>query len=420
MELNLAPRLNIITGDNGLGKSFLLDVAWFVNTGSWPRDINPTISGGLVARPKPGTEGKITRSYKALEEGEKAVTWVGNFVYDLQKWKFPYIGDVKRFPTIYMMADGSAAIWDPLRNFNDLSLFVSETKDRPWAFVFSQEELWRGKEDANRRKLIQGLVSDWANWQKEKGEKFLLLERLLQALSPDQSKPFKVGNLIRIDVNDMQDMPTLIMDYGVEVAIVHAAAGIRRILSLAYVLVWWWEEHRRAATLYNTDPSEELTFLLDEVECHLHPSWQRKIVPALLEAVKELSKDISVQLIATTHSPLVMASLEPHFDARMDKWFDLDLDRDNGSKPEVKLTDRPFRKYGDAESWLHSRAFDLSSTRSIEGESLLREAKKLMDQTAPSSEEVKLMHQRLVDSLDAMDEFLDYWRLFWRRKEGEE
>ena len=29
MEMQLAPRLNLITGDNGLGKSFLLDVAWW-------------------------------------------------------------------------------------------------------------------------------------------------------------------------------------------------------------------------------------------------------------------------------------------------------------------------------------------------------------------------------------------------------
>ena len=28
MALDLAPRMNLITGDNGLGKSFLLDVAW--------------------------------------------------------------------------------------------------------------------------------------------------------------------------------------------------------------------------------------------------------------------------------------------------------------------------------------------------------------------------------------------------------
>ncbi len=38
MELDLAPRLNLLTGDNGLGKSFLLDVAWWAMTRRWPRD----------------------------------------------------------------------------------------------------------------------------------------------------------------------------------------------------------------------------------------------------------------------------------------------------------------------------------------------------------------------------------------------
>lgn len=34
MKLDLAPRLNLITGDNGLGKSFLLDAAWWALTGT--------------------------------------------------------------------------------------------------------------------------------------------------------------------------------------------------------------------------------------------------------------------------------------------------------------------------------------------------------------------------------------------------
>ena len=37
MEMHLSERLNIITGDNGLGKSFLLDVAWWALTGTWAR-----------------------------------------------------------------------------------------------------------------------------------------------------------------------------------------------------------------------------------------------------------------------------------------------------------------------------------------------------------------------------------------------
>lgn len=38
LELELAPRLNLITGDNGLGKSFLLDVMWWALTQTWARE----------------------------------------------------------------------------------------------------------------------------------------------------------------------------------------------------------------------------------------------------------------------------------------------------------------------------------------------------------------------------------------------
>src|SRR5690349_3238269 len=38
-EMGLAPRLNLITGDNGLGKSCLLDVAWWALTRTWARNV---------------------------------------------------------------------------------------------------------------------------------------------------------------------------------------------------------------------------------------------------------------------------------------------------------------------------------------------------------------------------------------------
>ena len=43
LSMELAPRLNLITGDNGLGKSFLLDVAWWAMTRRWPHDLNGKI-----------------------------------------------------------------------------------------------------------------------------------------------------------------------------------------------------------------------------------------------------------------------------------------------------------------------------------------------------------------------------------------
>lgn len=35
-HIELGERLNLLTGDNGLGKSFLLDVTWWALTGTWP------------------------------------------------------------------------------------------------------------------------------------------------------------------------------------------------------------------------------------------------------------------------------------------------------------------------------------------------------------------------------------------------
>ena len=52
MELKLGQRLNLITGDNGLGKSFLLDIAWWAITGAWPADVNPAMVSGKKALPR--------------------------------------------------------------------------------------------------------------------------------------------------------------------------------------------------------------------------------------------------------------------------------------------------------------------------------------------------------------------------------
>ena len=35
MALQFGPRLNLLTGDNGLGKTFVLDIAWWALTRTW-------------------------------------------------------------------------------------------------------------------------------------------------------------------------------------------------------------------------------------------------------------------------------------------------------------------------------------------------------------------------------------------------
>jgi hypothetical protein len=69
MKMELARRLNLITGDNGLGKSFLLDIAWWALTRTW---------AGYPARPDPGTKAKSTIGF-AFEGKAKRRVYESSF-----------------------------------------------------------------------------------------------------------------------------------------------------------------------------------------------------------------------------------------------------------------------------------------------------------------------------------------------------
>lgn len=122
--------------------------------------------------------------------------------------------------------------------------------------------------------------------------------------------------------------------------------------------------------MLSENTSNQVVFLIDEVESHLHPKWQRKIIPALLNVVQSLIAGAEVQVLAVTHSPLVMASVETQFSELDDAWFDLDLVQQNNDF-KVEFVKRPFIKLGDFSNWLTGPAFDLKSARSEEAEELV-------------------------------------------------
>jgi predicted ATP-binding protein involved in virulence len=45
--------------------------------------------------------------------------------------------------------------------------------------------------------------------------------------------------------------------------------------------------------------------LIDEIELHLHPAWQRKVIPALKDTFR------NCQFIVTTHSPQIISEVKP-------------------------------------------------------------------------------------------------------------
>jgi hypothetical protein len=61
MHLHFGDRLNLITGGNGLGRSFLPDVAWWALTQRWPAEVNPVLLTGRKALSMPGMLGMIVK-----------------------------------------------------------------------------------------------------------------------------------------------------------------------------------------------------------------------------------------------------------------------------------------------------------------------------------------------------------------------
>jgi hypothetical protein len=407
MELDFGQRLNLITGDNGLGKSFLLDIAWWAMTRKWPSEINPRLTSGKKALPAGDKPSKIGFSFTGKSRTED---YVSSYLPREEAWTGRQGRPANPGLVFYAMADGSFAVWDPARNYWRTQDGV-DVQDRIPAYVFSPSEVWDGLIGKDGKPLCLGLVMDWAGWQKENSSAFESLQAVLKAMSPSDKERLTAGDLTRISLDDARDIPTIRMPYGQDVAVLHASAGMRRVLALAYLLVWTWEEHCKAAKLLREEPTNQVVFLIDEVESHLHPQWQRQIIPALLAVARTLIKKAEVQIITATHSPLVMASIEPLFDTEKDAWFDLDLER-----KKVVLRQRDFEKHGSAAGWLISEAFDLQSGRAIEYEALVKKAATLLEQEHPSFEKIKKMNAQLVDALSPTDDFLFNWRYICSKK----
>ncbi|MGL6225567.1 MAG: AAA family ATPase [Thermoguttaceae bacterium] len=405
MSLDFGDRLNILTGDNGLGKSFLLDIAWWTLTRTWPAQINSQLTSGKMALPRKGKKSTI-----AFDFTTKTTNLVDSCGFDFgsQYWKRAKGRPGMPGLVFYAMSDGSFAAWDPARNYWKTPEDHSAPL-RPPAYVFSPTEVWDGLKTEEGKWLCNGLIRDWATWQAANKETFTNWKKLLKHLSPP-SEEMIPGALTRIDLDDVRDMPTLKMPYGQDVPIVHVSSGMRRVIALAYFLLWGWQEHLYAAEIRGESPSNQVIFLIDEVESHLHPRWQQVIIPTLLSLMKSLHRQAKIQLITATHSPLIMSSVETTFDSAHDAWFDIDF-----KAGDVILEKKAFEKHGDADSWLTSEAFDLRSSRSPESQKLIDEMNELLKKS-PTEQEIHTLHEKICQSFSPTDPFMIRWQYYCDRK----
>lgn len=341
LNLDLAQRLTVLVGDNSAGKTLLLNCLWWALTGEWPLD-----SYGSPQRPW-AESSKVQDAAICVEtdDGKQLISKIEDPVESI--WT-PLPGAGTKDLVIFFQIDGATAIWDPIRSQ------ITSSKDKPTkALYFSQKQLFEGAQPCD------GMVSDWISWKKRPDLRanFETLRRLLstmkengQNLEPGPEK--KIGE---------KEIPTLQLPYG-SVPIIYTSAAVKRVLSICYAILWAWIKHQHLCAQRRAEPVQKLVLLIDEVEAHLHPQWQRTILPAILDVIKHLSsytkqvKPLDIQVVLTTHAPLILASLEMTFEPEFDKIWRLELDEETGKLREYEW---PWRKRGSSRMWLLSDIFGL-------------------------------------------------------------
>jgi hypothetical protein len=389
LRLDPGQRLNLVTGDNGLGKTFLLDVAWWALTQEW------------AERPIIPLDRTVSDVWVKFLVATSAETRPVSAKFDRSsfQWQMPKQLPAMSSLVVYGRVDGSFAVWDPANAILSGSMIPGQRR----SVAFTREDVWNGKPPQ-----IEGLILDVVKWQSrpDKYPAFQTFEKVLRRIGPPDLGDLSLGEPQRLPGQN-REIPTLKHAFGT-VPITYESAGIRRVMTLAYLIVWAWEEHKIQARQAGKKEERQMVIILDEAEAHLHPKWQRVLLPALVGIGADLHEELAVQFIVATHSPLVMASAEPIFDPDKDKLFHLDMT----SEGRVTFNELKFALQGSSDSWLQSDVFGLGFAGSAEAERALRKATEVLERGSASKQEIEDISKELTEHVASEDPFWMRWVLF--------
>lgn len=313
IKLDLGRRLTILIGENGSGKTSILD-GLAIGLGAILTYL-PGVSGISFRKTDIKQENNLKAPYTRVRiEAEKGVTWDRTERRDKSKSTNEQIPTAVGLQSLRKYLDHS--ILDP---FND-----SKTFDLP---MFSYYGVSRALLDVPLRRrefpkaharfeaLEGALVADsrfrsafvwFYNKENEEQRKqrdlkdfgFQLPEleavrKAIISIFPGISNPHIILNPLKF-----------VVDKGSETLdIMQLSDGYKTLLSLVIDLAI----RMALANPQSEKPLEsEAVVLIDEVDLHLHPEWQRRVVGDLLRTFPK------TQFLLTTHSPFIIESINNH------------------------------------------------------------------------------------------------------------
>ena len=204
-----------------------------------------------------------------------------------------------------------------------LDVLVSEMRNCSKGYAWDNFKMFLGKKNRLNKKRIYyvGNYIQFVNYIDNKCEFSEWKDAFVQ---------FKINGIflipIGLDCNVKTDLKSSIQEFYKfyqEAAVFHSFINFSWELSSGETALL-----NIFSRLYSSDcrknKKKVAVFLLDEIDVTLHPEWQRTIINELLKFIKYAFKNKQVQIIMTTHSPIMLSDIP--------KQNVLFLNQDNGMK----------------------------------------------------------------------------------------
>jgi predicted ATP-binding protein involved in virulence len=304
------PGFNLIIGVNGVGKTSVLD-ALAISLSAITRHINrirTSVEGFTPDDIRIGSEALTVECGFALHGHE--------YTYLIHK---PRAGSVPQKRKAGQPREQVHATPERAEYIGTLPKPVegSIREGRPLAVLFSTRRAVPSDRSPSKSVSAGGVAAAFgdafANRELRLGEfaSWMHVQQVLKADSPTSRRVLKAfEETVRRFLPDYKNLraeghkkPTLMIDRGdTSLEVRQLSDGERGTLAMVLDLT------RRLAQanpgLANPTASAEAIVLIDEIDLHLHPQWQRKVVGNLTAAFPKC------QFIATTHSPQVIGEVE--------------------------------------------------------------------------------------------------------------
>lgn len=311
-EINFEEKFNIIIGNNGVGKTSIIEAISValggflggienVNTKNFTKDEIRYVSELLG-------EGSYNIKYITpiqveceVELGDEVFRWTRkkNSIKSARSTIEPR--DICKKATV-LSDDGNAIL--PLLNYQSVARMWAQKKEKT-ENVFKKDNFSRNigyvdclSEESNNKLLLNWCRKmEQVSWQEDK--KIAEYEAVKKALAKFMS------------IMNTSEVSKVFYDKKQEELMFREENKILpiRLLSAGYQsLIWMVLEIAYRMAVLNPNLLNnviEMTpgiVLIDELDLHLHPKWQWKVVKALKETFPK------IQFIATTHSPIILAS----------------------------------------------------------------------------------------------------------------